>query len=132
MREIVRGRTCEVIAAQLAEEILSGRIPSGEELRQETVAGLLETSRIPVREALGILESLGLACRLSTRHVTAYCPEEKELTKQEYARLCRTAERRKNQRLCLILQTICGTGIRVSELRYITVEAAKQGEAVVN
>ena len=61
-----------------------------------------------------------------------YCPEEKELTKQEYARLCRTAERRKNQRLSLILQTICGTGIRVSELRYITVEAAKQGEAVVN
>ena len=43
-----------------------------------------------------------------------YCPEEKELTKQEYARLCRTAERRKNQRLSLILQTICGTGIRVS------------------
>ena len=61
-----------------------------------------------------------------------YCPEEKELTKQEYARLCRAAERRKNQRLSLILQTICGTGIRVSELRYITVEAAKQGEAVVN
>ena len=61
-----------------------------------------------------------------------YCPEEKELTKQEYARLCRTAERRKNQRLSLIFQTICGTGIRVSELRYITVEAAKQGEAVVN
>ena len=61
-----------------------------------------------------------------------YCPEEKELTKQEYARLCRTAERRKNQRLSLILQTICGTGIRVSELRYITVEAAKQGEAVVS
>lgn len=61
-----------------------------------------------------------------------YCPEEKELTKQEYARLCRAAEHRKNQRLSLILQTICGTGIRVSELRYITVEAAKQGEAVVS
>ena len=61
-----------------------------------------------------------------------YCPEEKELTKQEYARLCWAAERRKNQRLSLILQTICGTGIRVSELRYITVEAAKRGEAVVN
>ena len=61
-----------------------------------------------------------------------YCPEEKELTRQEYTRLCRAAERRHNQRLCLILQTICGTGIRVSELRYITVEAAKHGEAVVN
>lgn len=61
-----------------------------------------------------------------------FCPEEKELTKKEYTRLCRTAERRHNERLCLILQTICGTGIRVSELQYITVEAVKHGEAVVN
>ena len=61
-----------------------------------------------------------------------FCHEEKELTKAEYARLCRTAERKHNERLNLILQTICGTGIRVSELQYITVEAAKNGEAVVN
>lgn len=61
-----------------------------------------------------------------------YCPEEKELTKSEYARLCRTAERNHNERLNLILQTICGTGIRVSELQYITVEAVKLGEATVS
>lgn len=61
-----------------------------------------------------------------------FCPEEKELTKAEYTRLCRAAERKHNERLNLILQTICGTGIRVSELQYITVEAVKQGEAVVN
>ena len=61
-----------------------------------------------------------------------FCPEGKELTRAEYARLCRTAERRHNARLCLILQTICGTGIRVSELRFITVEAVRHGEAVVN
>ena len=61
-----------------------------------------------------------------------FCHEEKELTKAEYARLCRTAERKHNERLNLILQTICGTGIRVSELQYITVEAVKHGEAVVN
>ena len=61
-----------------------------------------------------------------------FCPEEKELTKAEYARLCRTAERKHNERLNLILQTICGTGIRVSELQYITVEAVKCGEAVVS
>ncbi len=61
-----------------------------------------------------------------------FCPEEKELTKAEYTRLCRAAERKHNERLNLILQTICGTGIRVSELQYITVEAAKNGEAVVN
>ena len=61
-----------------------------------------------------------------------YCPEEKELTKAEYTRLCKAAQRRHNERLNLILQTICGTGIRVSELQYITVEAIKLGEAIVN
>ncbi len=61
-----------------------------------------------------------------------FCPEEKELTKAEYTRLCRTAQHKRNKRLNLILQTICGTGIRVSELQYITLEAVKQGEAVVN
>lgn len=61
-----------------------------------------------------------------------YCPEEKELTKAEYTRLCRAAMRKHNERLCLILQTICGTGIRVSELQFITVEAARCGEAVVS
>ena len=61
-----------------------------------------------------------------------YCPEEKELTRAEYERLCRTAEKNHNKRLNLILQTICGTGIRVSELQFITVEAVKNGEAVVS
>ena len=61
-----------------------------------------------------------------------YCPEEKELTKAEYERLCRTAQKKHNERLYLILQTLCGTGIRVSELRFITVEAVKKGEATVN
>lgn len=60
-----------------------------------------------------------------------YCPEEKELTKAEYRRLVETAASRGNERLCLILQTICGTGIRVSELSYITVEAVSRGEATV-
>ena len=61
-----------------------------------------------------------------------YCPEEKELTKAEYTRLCKTAEKKHNERLNLILQTICATGIRVSELQYITVEAVKYGEATVS
>lgn len=61
-----------------------------------------------------------------------YCPEEKELTRAEYTRLCNAAKRVHNERLNLILQTICGTGIRVSELQYITVEAVKQSEATVS
>ncbi|MEE1026736.1 MAG: tyrosine-type recombinase/integrase [Acutalibacteraceae bacterium] len=61
-----------------------------------------------------------------------YCSEEKELTKAEYERLCRVAEKKHGGRLNLIIQTICSTGIRVSELKFITVEAVKQGEATVN
>ena len=54
-----------------------------------------------------------------------FLSEEKELTKSEYERLIRAAE--KKPRLCLLMQTICSTGIRVSEHRFITVEAAKNG-----
>ena len=61
-----------------------------------------------------------------------YCPEEKELTKEEYMRLINTAKQKGNERLNLLIQTICGTGIRVSELQYITVEAVTCGEAVVS
>ena len=59
-----------------------------------------------------------------------YCPEEKELTKAEYERLLKAAE--KNEQLRLVMQTICATGIRVSELKYFTVEAVKHGEVVVS
>lgn len=62
----------------------------------------------------------------------AYCSEEKELTKAEYMALVRVAEQKKNERLSLVVQTICGTGIRVSELQCITVEAVRRGEAVVS
>lgn len=61
-----------------------------------------------------------------------YCLEEKELTKAEYMRLVNTAKRNGNERLNLIIQTICATGMRVSELKYITVEALERGEAVVS
>lgn len=46
--------------------------------------------------------------------------------------MCQAARQKKNERLNLIIQTICATGIRVSELQYITVEATKCGEAIVN
>jgi site-specific recombinase XerD len=61
-----------------------------------------------------------------------YCSEKKELSKIEYLTLVETAEKQKNIRLSLLIQTICGTGIRVSELKYITVEAAYSGEAIVS
>ena len=60
----------------------------------------------------------------------AYCPEEQEITKAEYMRLLETA--RSNEQMLWILQTICATGIRVSELRYFTVEAVRKGEITVS
>lgn len=62
----------------------------------------------------------------------AFCSEEKELTKAEYICLVNAAKAEGNERLNLILQTICGTGIRVSELQFITVEAVRKGEAIVS
>lgn len=61
----------------------------------------------------------------------AFCPKEKELTKAEYLRLLEAAGKKHNEKLSLLMQTICGTGIRVSELRFITAEAVKSGSAVV-
>ena len=60
-----------------------------------------------------------------------YCPEEKELTREEYVRLVRAAKEKNSERLALLLEDICATGIRVSELQFITVEAVSQGEAIV-
>lgn len=59
-----------------------------------------------------------------------YCTEDKELTKSEYLRLLTASK--KNEQLNLVIQTICGTGIRVSELRYFTVEAIRHGEVTVD
>lgn len=58
-----------------------------------------------------------------------FYPVEKELTREEYQRLLRAAK--DDTRLCLLMQTICSTGIRVSEHRYITVEAVRQQKATV-
>lgn len=61
-----------------------------------------------------------------------YCPEEKELTREEYVRLVNAAKAKGSERLSLLIETICATGIRVSELQYITVEAVRSGEATVS
>ena len=57
--------------------------------------------------------------------------KSRDLTRQEYKRLLTTACALHRDRLALLLETICGTGIRVSEVRYITVEAAKFGRAEI-
>lgn len=60
-----------------------------------------------------------------------FCSKDKELSKFEYLKLVNSANSSCNHRLSLILQTICGTGIRVSELKYITIDAATCGKSTV-
>ena len=60
-----------------------------------------------------------------------FCDEKRELSKQEYLRLLAAARSPKQQRINLIVQTICATGIRVSELKHITAQAVADGQAVV-
>lgn len=61
----------------------------------------------------------------------AFRPPERELSKEEYYRLLRAAKAQGNERLYLLMQTLCGTGIRISELPFITVEALTAGRARV-
>ena len=55
----------------------------------------------------------------------------RELTKPEYQRLIAAARGQGRERLALLMETISSTGIRVSEVRYITVEAVRQGKAEI-
>lgn len=61
-----------------------------------------------------------------------FISREKELTKAEYERLLKAAKLKKDERLCLLMQTIGSTGIRISELKYVTVDAVKSGQATIN
>lgn len=61
-----------------------------------------------------------------------FYPEEKELTKEEYIRLILTAHEENRIQTALILQTLCATGIRISELKFVTVECVKSGRTIVS
>lgn len=61
-----------------------------------------------------------------------FADKGKELTKAEYERLLTSAKSRKNERLYYLMQTIGSTGIRISELKYITCEAVASGQAIIN
>lgn len=62
----------------------------------------------------------------------AFRAKERELTKEEYYRLLKAAKTQNNPRLYLLMQTLCSTGIRVSELQFITVQAVEAGRATVS
>lgn len=82
----------------------------------------------------GFLTFMGwhrLTVRLVKIQKALFCDEHRELTRAEYIRLVNTAKKEGDYRLSLVLQTICATGIRVSELKYITVEAVRMGRTMI-
>ncbi len=73
-------------------------------------------------------------CRVKylKRQQRLFRDSSRDLNKSDYERLVGTAERMGNDRLALLFETICATGIRVSEVKYITVESAERGQAVIS
>ena len=73
-------------------------------------------------------------CQVKTLRIQRrlFREDSKELTREEYARLVSAAQSSGRERLVLLLETICSTGIRVSEVKYITVEALKLGKAEIS
>ena len=61
-----------------------------------------------------------------------FADKSKELSKTEYERLLAAAKNKNNERLYYLMQTIASTGLRVSEIKYVTCEAVRQGQAVIN
>ena len=60
-----------------------------------------------------------------------FCSPEKEMTQKDYEKLIQDARQEKDMRMSMLLQTIGSTGIRISELKYITVEALDTGHAEI-
>lgn len=73
-------------------------------------------------------------CKVKTLKIQRqiFANKDKELSKAEYERLLMTAKKKKNKKLYMLMQTICSTGIRVSELRYISIDAIRKGKAIIN
>ena len=109
-------------AARWKQELLqSGRAPS-------TVNSMLAAANTYFR-FMGWDELKLKSIRLQRRF---FRENERELTKAEYQLLMETAKKRGDERLALLMETICATGIRVSEVPYITTDAIKKGRARIS
>lgn len=91
----------------------------------------VNTMLAAVNGFLAFLDRRDLTVKPLKIQKTLFVDERKELSKRDYAHLVQAAEFRENERLSLVMQTICSTGIRVSELKYITVEAVHSGRAEI-
>lgn len=87
---------------------------------------------VAVNGLLTFLNLSSLKLKLYKEQKKIFYEEDKELTKEEYKRLLEASLKQTNKRLYMLIQTICATGIRVSEHKYITVESLREGKVIVN
>ncbi len=117
----------------------------GEAVTREAVTGwkdrLLAERRAPstVNAALSALNGLfrflgweGCRARFVKVQRRLFRDPARELTRPDYDRLIATARELGKERLALVMETICATGVRVSEVRYLTVEAVQRGRAEIS
>ena len=115
---------------QLSWEVMQGW--KSHLLERQLSIGTINTILTAVTGFFRFLGWIELLMRQFRRQRKIFRDTERELSREEYIRLVQTAERLGKNRLSLVMQSICATGIRISELRYLTVEAVKQGRAEVN
>ncbi len=118
---------------------------NGQDVTKERVSAWKEhltalgRAAVTVNSALAALHSFfafagweGLRVKYLKLQRQVFRDASRELTREEFARLVQTAEARGSRRLALLLETICATGIRVSEVSYITLEAVRRGRADIS
>lgn len=86
---------------------------------------------VAINGFLSFIQRQDLRVKLFKLQRSTFLPQNKEMTKADYTRLIKTARKRKDERLALLIETSCSTGIRVSEVQYITTEALGNGEAII-
>ncbi len=99
-----------------------------EKYKPQTVNGKLSA----INTYLGFINKNHLKVNFVKIQRSAFLEDSRQLTDTEYKRLLSAAKENKKEKLYLLLMTLCGTGIRISELKFITVEAVKRGQTGIN
>ena len=118
---------------------LDGRVPTKEtaaawkeHLLREGYAPATVNSMLAALNCLFRFAGMDVRTRFVRIQRSSFREKSRELTQAEFRRLVETADSAGKQRLSLLLETVCATGIRVSEVKYITVAAAQTGKASIS
>ena len=136
-------KSCATIEKYLRDVTVFFKWLAGSEIDKMTVLHYKEylTGNYAPSSVNSVLSSLntffefnewhGLKVKMLKIQRQIFASKDKELTKAEYERLLDAAKHKKNERLYYLMQTICASGIRVSELKAVTVEAVRARKATI-